>query len=166
MVYTQIMTDAHDPNDLSGCITPCASLPEACRSGHPAVAAWLDMQKISARIERALTAALREAGLTYAQFAMLITIGASEGLTQQALATRLCLTKANISQLLDRLQSAGLIRRAPEARAYALFLTDASRALLAGTIPEHERLIASEFARLSVDEQVTLRQLVGRLAED
>lgn len=142
---------------------PCVMLPEACRPKHPAVIAWLGMQKISARIERALTAALRDAGLSHAQFAMLLTIGAGEGLTQQELAARLSLTKANVSQLLDRLENAGLIQRVPEARAYALYLTDDSRLLLANTIPEHERLIAAEFSDLSPEEQLMLQGLVGRL---
>jgi len=142
---------------------PCENLPDACRPKHPAVVAWLDMQRLSARIERALTAALREVGLSHAQFAMLLTIGASEGLTQQDLAGRLSLTKANVSQLLDRLEASGLIRRVPDARAYALHLTESGRLLLADTIPAHERLIAAEFSKLAPEEQVVLQGLVGRL---
>jgi DNA-binding MarR family transcriptional regulator len=144
---------------------PCELLPESCRPKHPAVVTWLDMQRLSARIERALTASLREVGLSHSQFAMLLTIGSSEGLTQQDLAARIGLTKANVSQLLDRLEAAGMVKRVPESRAYALHLTEASKLLLANKIPEHEALIAGEFSDLTIDEQAALRGLVGRLVQ-
>lgn len=142
---------------------PCEFLSESCKPKHPAVVTWLDMQRLSARIERALTASLRELGLSHSQFAMLLTIGSSEGLTQQDLAARIGLTKANVSQLLDRLEAAGMVKRVPESRAYALYLTEASRLLLANKIPEHEALIAGEFSDLTSEEQAVLRGLVGRL---
>lgn len=144
---------------------PCEFLSESCRPKHPAVVTWLDMQRLSARIERALTASLREVGLSHSQFAMLLTIGSSEGLTQQDLAARIGLTKANVSQLLDRLEAAGMVKRVPESRAYALHLTETSRLLLASKIPEHEALIAGEFSDLTSDEQAVLRGLVGRLVQ-
>jgi DNA-binding MarR family transcriptional regulator len=123
----------------------------------------MDMQRISARIERVLTSALKEVGLSHSQFSMLLTIGSDEGLTQQELAARLSLTKANVSQLLDRLEAAGYVERVPEARAYSLRLTNTSRVLLQETIPAHQQLIAAEFAELSDSEQMVLQGLVGRL---
>jgi DNA-binding MarR family transcriptional regulator len=144
---------------------PCEFLSESCRPKHPAVVTWLDMQRLSARIERALTASLREVGLSHSQFAMLLTIGSSEGLTQQDLAARIGLTKANVSQLLDRLEAAGMVQRVPESRAYALHLTEASRQLLANKIPEHQALIADQFSDLTGEEQAVLRGLVGRLVQ-
>lgn len=144
---------------------PCEFLSESCRPKHPAVVTWLDMQRLSARIERALTASLREVGLSHSQFAMLLTIGSSEGLTQQDLAARIGLTKANVSQLLDRLEAAGMVQRVPESRAYALHLTEASRQLLANKIPEHQALIANQFSDLTSEEQAVLRGLVGRLVQ-
>ena len=135
-----------------------------CRPSHPAVLAWLGWQHFAARTERLLGAALRRHGLNHGQLAVLLSIGAAEGLTQQDLADRLGLTKANVSQVLDRLQAAGLVRRVPAARAYALHLTDESRALLAAAVPEQEALIAEQFAGLTPDEQEQLRRLVERLA--
>jgi DNA-binding MarR family transcriptional regulator len=51
----------------------------------------------------------------------------TEGRTQPELADRLGLTRANVSQVLDRLEAAGPVRRVPDARAYALPLADGSR---------------------------------------
>ncbi len=135
-----------------------------CHPTHAAVVAWLGLGRLVARTERLLGAALRSHGLNCGQFAVLLTIGAAEGLTQQELADRLSLTKANVSQLLDRLQAAELVRRVPVERAYALHLTDASRELLDTMVPEQEQLIIAQFADLSPEEQVEFRDLIDRLA--
>jgi DNA-binding MarR family transcriptional regulator len=141
-------------------------LSRVCHPTHPAVMAWVDLQRFLARSERLLGAALRLHGLNRSQLAVLLTVGADEGLTQQELADRLALTKANVSQLLDRIEAAGLVQRVPEARAYALHLTEESRELLGAVVPEQERLIIDEFSDLSQDEQQQFRLLVGRLASD
>jgi DNA-binding MarR family transcriptional regulator len=135
-----------------------------CHPTHPAVVAWVGVGRLAARTERLLGAALRRHGLNRGQLAILLTIGAAEGLTQQELADRLGLTKANVSQLLDRLQASGLVRRVPAARAYALHLTDASRELLGAVVPEQERLIIAQFADLSRGEQRQFCDLIERLA--
>ena len=137
---------------------------DVCRPTHPAVVAWLGLQRLAARTERLLGAALRRHGLNHAQLALLLSIGAAEGLTQQELADRLGLTKANVSQLLDRLEAAGLVRRTPAARAYALHLTDESRELLGAVVPEQEALIVAQFADLTPEQQQQFRRLVERLA--
>ena len=135
----------------------------ACRPSHPAVVAWVQLRCLAARTERRLDAALRRHGLNRAQFAALLHIGALEGQTQQDLADGLGLTKANMSQLLFRLEAAGLVRREPMARAYALHLTDESRGVLAAVIPEQEAIVAALFADLSPAEQEQFRGLVERL---
>lgn len=134
-----------------------------CRPTNPAIVAWLALERLAARTERMLGAALRRYGLNHAQLALLLVIGAEEGLTQQDLADRVGLTKANVSQLLDRLEAAALVRRVPAGRAYALHLNDDSRALLARVIPEQEALIAAQFANLSTAEQAQFQSLVVRL---
>ena len=137
-----------------------------CHPTHPAVVAWVDLQRFLARSERLLGTALRAHGLNRGQLAVLLTVGASEGLTQQELADRLGLTKANVSQLLDRMETADLVRRVPEARAYALFLTDKSRELLGAVVPEQEQLIIAEFSNLAPEEQQLFQHFAERLASD
>lgn len=144
--------------DADGC-----AVRRACLPSHPAVIAWVRLQHLSARTERRLDAALRRHGLNRAQLAALLRIGAAEGLSQQDLADGLGLTKANVSQLLFRLEASGLVRREPIARAYALYLSDESRGLLAEVVPEQNAIIAAVFANLSAAEQEQFRLLVDRL---
>jgi DNA-binding MarR family transcriptional regulator len=104
-------------------------------------------------------AELRQNGLNHGQFALLLGIGAAEGLTQQELAYRLSLTKANVSQMLDKLEAAELVRRVPDARAYAHHLTERSRQLLGIVIPAQEQVIIEQFSGLSSEEQPEFRRL-------
>lgn len=134
-----------------------------CRPGHPAVIAWRRLQRFSARIDRLLDATLRDHGINRAQFDVLLTIGANEGLTQQQLAGSIGLTRANVSQLLDRLQNSGLIERIPHGRAYALRLTDNGRELLEVTIPLLDQAIIEQFSALSDRDQTRLHTLLEQL---
>lgn len=135
----------------------------ACTVTHPALVALRNMQRFTARIDRLLAATLRAHDINPAQLTLLRSIGASEGSTQQELAGVVGLSRANISQLLDRLQDAGLIARVPAGRAYALYLTDASRALLQTVLPEMEALILEQFAALSPEDQATFDRILAKL---
>lgn len=135
----------------------------ACQPNHPAMIAWMNWQRFSSRIARLIDAQLRELGVNQAQLMVLLKIGQDEGLTQQQLATSLGLTRANVSQLLDRLQEAGLISRVPIGRAYALHLTPDASDLLSRALPAQEDVIASQFAALSPEEQIEMGKLMSRL---
>lgn len=134
-----------------------------CRPGHPAVIAWRRLQRFSARIDRLLDATLRDHGINRAQFDVLLTIGANEGLTQQQLSQSIGLTRANVSQLLDRLQTAGLVERIPQGRAYALRLTSNGLTLLEITIPLLDQVIIEQFSALSSGDQTMLHTMVEQL---
>ena len=54
---------------------------------------------------------LGEIALSVPQLDVLSTLTEAEGVSQQELATRLYVTKGNISGLLDRLADAGLVER-------------------------------------------------------
>ncbi len=123
----------------------------------------MNWQRVSSRINRLVDAKMRELGINQAQLMVLLKIGHDEGLTQQQLSTSLGLTRANVSQLLDRLQDAGLVERIPSGRAYALHLTPASQDLLARAVPLQEAVISSQFATLSPNEQLDLGTLMSRL---
>src|SRR5262245_7161259 len=127
-----------------------------CQSGTPAVEAWLGMARLVQRTERLLAARLECHRLNAGQLDVLMKAGAGEGLTQQEVAAQLCHSKANVSQLLDKMEATGLVRREPEGRAYAIYLTDAGRAALGAAVPEMERTIAEQFERLAPAEQSEL----------
>src|SRR5690242_9283850 len=108
----------------------------------PAVLAWLRLarvfQKIDARSERFF----RSQGLNTAHFDVLAQVGAAHGMTQQELADALLVTKGNISQLLRKLEQAGLLTRRQEGRTNCLSLTEQGQALFERVVPQQEALIA------------------------
>ncbi len=133
---------------------------QGARGQRARVTTWMRLARAYHRIDRASAELLRGWDLSVAQFDVLTQIGAREGLTQQALAERLLVTKGNVSQLIARMVRRGLVRRAQEGRAMALFLTAEGRALYARVVPEQEALIAGRFAALSPAE---LRALAAAL---
>ncbi|HEV2238197.1 MAG TPA: MarR family transcriptional regulator, partial [Ktedonobacterales bacterium] len=72
---------------------------------------WLRLAHVFAKIQRAGMAHLRGRGLSPGQFDVLAQVGAHEGCSQQELADVLLVTKGNITQLLDKMEAAGLLRR-------------------------------------------------------
>ena len=128
-----------------------------------AVLDWLRLARVYQKIDRASVENLRSFDLSLAQFDVLNHVGAAEGLTQQALADSLLVTKGNVCQLLERIERAGLIERRPEGRANRVFLTPAGRQRLAEARPAQEALIGRALAPLSPNEQRTLLALLRKV---
>jgi|SRR5579884_1560015 len=129
----------------------------------PCLLAWLRLARVFHHIDRASADQMRQFGLTIAQFDVLAHVGAAEGITQQELADSLLVTKGNVCQLLDRMESNDLIVRRQCGRANFLSLTQKGRDLYQKIVPAHEELVARQFDSLSLDEQRQLWQLVRRL---
>src|SRR5437763_11817299 len=102
------------------------------------------------------SAYLRSWDLNTAQFDVLAHVGATRGITQQELADSLLVTKGNISQLLDRMEKLGLLKRCQEKRSNILMLTEQGQALHDRVVPAQEKLIAEHFAALSPSEVTDL----------
>jgi DNA-binding MarR family transcriptional regulator len=140
------------------------------RLRQPAVLAWLRLarvfQKIDTRSERFFrTHELNtdQFELNTAQFDVLAQVGAARGMTQQELADALLVTKGNISQLLSKLEQAGLITRRQEGRTNCLSLTRRGQALFDVVVPQQEALIAELLTPLSDAEQRELLRLLRKL---
>ena len=71
---------------------------------------WL-MQRVARRFEATMTDALREEGLTLAQFAVLMCALEADGQTQTEIGAAFAMPAWQISRALDGLQKAGLIER-------------------------------------------------------
>lgn len=86
--------------------------------------------------------------ITPRQKATLVILYQSPGLSQNALSDRLFMDRNTVAEMVRRLVSSGLVRRAPardDQRAYELFLADAGAALLNAVMPrdiEVERRLA------------------------
>ena len=129
----------------------------------PGLLAWLHMLRITRRDQRAATRHLGRWDLSYAQFDALAQIGAHEGISQHELAERLLVTQGNITQLLDKLERRGLVRRCPEGRTNRLVLTDEGRALFAIVVPAHEDWQQARLDALSADDQRELVRILSLL---
>ena len=136
----------------------------------PAVLAWLRLarvfQKIDTRSERFFrshSSNTTQFELNTALFDVLAQVGAARGMTQQELADALLVTKGNISQLLSKLEQAGMITRQQTGRTNCLALTEQGQALFNIVVPQQEALIADLLAPLSDDEQRELLRLLRKL---
>ena len=100
------------------------------------------------------------------QFGTLLLIEANPGLSQSAVAEALRFDRSTLVQIVDRLESRGLVRRAPAAqdrRSHALQLTGNGADLLArlkALSAQHEADVAE---RLDEGERRTLMRLLERL---
>jgi DNA-binding MarR family transcriptional regulator len=132
-------------------------------STRSAVALWLRLARIYNHNVRATSEHLREWNLTPAQFDVLAQVGSAEGLTQVELADRLLVTQGNITQLLDKMEHAGLLERRREGRINRLSLTEVGRALYNQVVPAQEALQQRQFSALSAEEQRQLLSLLRKV---
>src|SRR3954469_25896825 len=108
------------------------------RLRQPAVLAWLRLARVFQKIDTRSERFFRSQELNTAQFDVLAQVGAARGMTQQELADALLVTKGNISQLLSKLEQAGLITRRQEGRTNCLSLTEQGQALFDRVVPRQE----------------------------
>jgi DNA-binding MarR family transcriptional regulator len=133
------------------------------RLRQPAVLAWLRLARVFQKIDTRSERFFRTHELNTAQFDVLAQVGAARGMTQQELADALLVTKGNISQLLSKLEQAGMITRRQAGRTNCLSLTEQGQALFEVVVPQQEALIADLLAPLSADEQRELLRLLRKL---
>ncbi len=127
-----------------------------------AAAAWMRVMRLHQSLDRRSEDLFRELGLNTAWFDVLARIGAREGMTQIELADSLLVTKGNISQLMVKLEAAGLIERRAEGRSQHLYLTSLGRDLRKRALPRQEALLAESLSALSADEQKELVRLLRK----
>jgi DNA-binding MarR family transcriptional regulator len=129
----------------------------------PSVLAWLRMARVFNKIDRCSSEQMRCKGISMAQFDVLAHVGSDEGITQQQLADSLLVTKGNVCQLLDRMETSGLIERRQEGRANRLYLTEEGSRLYWELVPAHEDHIAAHFSALTAEEQSQLLGILRKL---
>lgn len=116
-----------------------------------AVRVWFRLIRLEAELGAAVSDRLRAIGLSVPQCDVLTTLTEAEGVSQQTLAKRLYVTKGNISGLLDRLESAGLVERrstATDRRQYEIYLTEAGRTAAEQAISIQHELIGATIGRM------------------
>ncbi|MCC5884381.1 MAG: MarR family transcriptional regulator [Halomonas sp.] len=118
-----------------------------------------------------LQAFFKEYGLQAGEFDVLATLrraGAPYRLGPTQLFETLMISSGGMTSRLDRLERAGLIRRAPnpeDRRGTLVSLTEEGLELMNRMVPLHVENEAKMLAGLSRDEQRTLNELLGKLLE-
>jgi MarR family transcriptional regulator, organic hydroperoxide resistance regulator len=128
-----------------------------------AIKVWFRLMRLETRMRVAVSDRLRHLGLSVPQCDVLTTLTEREGISQQALAERLYVTKGNISGLVDRLVAAGLVERRPivaDKRQHAIYLTPAGREAAEKAIACQRRFVAETIGRLPAGKLSSLDQLL------
>ncbi len=137
--------------------------PGTVRTG---VVAWIHMMRVHHKLQRLEIAHLAEYNLTLPQFDVLAQLCREEGITQQALADRLLVTKGNVCGLMERMLEQGLVERREDPadrRAYMLYLTPKGKRLVESILPKHRQLIAEQIGKLEPAQQKQLLALLSQL---
>lgn len=140
------------------------------RSRHREARLWLRMLSCVGLVEQELRNRLRrDFDITLARFDVLTQLGRPpEEPTMSELSHRLMVTKGSITDVVGRLEAAGLVarRRDPrDSRVQRVHLTDAGRDLVDALIPAHHAWLAELFGELERDELEELDRLLGRMRE-
>jgi DNA-binding MarR family transcriptional regulator len=129
---------------------------------------WLRLLTCANLIEGHVRAGLRETfSITLPRFDLLAQLDrAPDGLTMGELSDRLMVSNGNITGLVDRLVTEGLIARAPspsDRRRSRVKLTPAGKRAFDAMTPVHERWVDDLLAGLSRTEMADLLALLAKL---
>ncbi|WP_374402264.1 MarR family winged helix-turn-helix transcriptional regulator [Niveibacterium sp.] len=121
---------------------------------------------LRARMMAVMDRELAPLGITSAQWAVLVQVAETPGVTAAALCRRVHYDTGSMTRMLDRLEEKGLIRRARsdhDRRAAYLHLTETG-ADVNQKLPEYAaRVLNAHFEGFSADEVTQLRDLMSRM---
>ena len=126
-----------------------------------------NMKRAYMLIQDDMTDTLAPLGLRIGTYSALAVVAGSPGISQTQLSQVLDIKRSGVVVVVDELESAGVLTRAPvpgDRRAYALEITPAGRRLwqkAQKAVQAHE---ATLLADLDPDERHLLRDLLGRAA--
>ena len=124
---------------------------------------WFRISRIYNQSIRESNQHLKKWNLSAAQFDVLVQVGSSEKLSQQELADKLFVTKGNITQLLNKMEEWGLIKREQEWKTKYLSLTEEGKKLFHEVIPKQEQFQAAQFSGLNQEEKKQLLDLLRKI---
>jgi DNA-binding MarR family transcriptional regulator len=137
--------------------------------GDPLAHRALDsLLRAESSVRRRLSGDLQREGVSASGFSVLVVLNTAGGeLEMRALRARLRMSKANASEVVSTLETAGLVERrrlTRDRRAASVRLSPAGRAAVDRLFPEHTRRVADAFAVLDEDEKRSLAQICRKLA--
>ncbi|MFB4164484.1 MarR family winged helix-turn-helix transcriptional regulator [Alteribacillus sp. JSM 102045] len=124
---------------------------------------WFRLSRFYNQSIRRSNKHLKKWGLSAAQFDVLVQVGTYQPLTQNELASKLFVTKGNITQVLRRMEDLGWVQRKQDWKKKVISLTDAGNSLFKEVVPNQEHFQASQFQGLKKEEQKQLLELLKKL---
>lgn len=129
---------------------------------------FVSIRKIIRAIDIRSRKLSKEAGVTGPQLIILQELGRVKGITAKEVSTNVNLSQATVTNILDRLESKGFIKRIrseSDRRRVALFLTDEGKESLYSAPQPIEESFIEKFSALKEWEQFLLLSSVERVAE-
>lgn len=111
---------------------------------------------------------VRTLGLTPSQFDVIVTLGATQGMSMSDVAERTLVTKGTLTGIIDRLELKGLVRReVPEEnrRSFTVMLTEKGEDLFEKIFPIHISYLKKRFELIESTELELLQILLKKLRE-
>jgi len=136
-----------------------------------ALDAYVKLSRAAAAVQSAIHRHLHDADLTIAQFGVLEALLHLGPMSQGTLARKILTSPGNLTNVVDKLQGRGLIRRerdATDRRVVLVHLTDRGRTSIEELMPSHVRQVTDAFAPLDPNERHHLAALcrtLGRAQE-
>ena len=129
---------------------------------------WLRLLTCTTMTETLIRSRLRERfGVTLPRFDLLAQLARSTGgMTLGDLSRRMMVTNGNVTGLIERLVTDGLVARTPrpeDRRTVTVQLTEAGQRQFAAMAAAHEGWVADAFAGLAGEEITGLMQLLARV---
>lgn len=129
---------------------------------------FVSIRKIIRAIDIRSRKLSKEAGVTGPQLIILQELARLKGITAKEVSNNVNLSQATVTNILDRLESRGLIKRVrseSDRRRVALFLTDNGKEALINAPQPIEESFVEKFTALKEWEQLQLMSSVERIAE-
>jgi MarR family 2-MHQ and catechol resistance regulon transcriptional repressor len=133
-----------------------------------ALGLWIALARCYSTYSKAVAAIVQERGLTLPQFGALEALYHLGPLSLGELAEKLLVTGGNVTYVMDRLESQGLVARfrsQDDRRVVHARLTAEGKALVASVFPEHASYIEHLCRHLDAEEQEELRGLLKQLGK-
>jgi len=125
------------------------------------------VNRVARSMAHELGAELRPAGVGVGQWAALMFLWASDGMSQAELSRVVAIEPPTMVRTIDRMERDGLVVRVPDpddGRVTRIHLTDRGRSLRDGLVPKAVAVNATNLGRLTPSEGRTLRRLLRKLA--
>lgn len=130
------------------------------------MSAWLQLVRVYEKLQHHAGSHLKGYALTPAQYDVLAQLNGTHGMTQQALAERLMVTKGNVCGLIDRMSERGYVERRADPedrRSNLLFVTELGREVAERAVPAYAEFVREHLAVLDEEEQSALERLLRKV---